>query len=184
MSPHAAFVKGIAMNFRLVTGRLDVGQLLEQVDTVAEPWPKDPYWEKHKKGSVLYSQTNLVVRYIMAPLPYTRPIIMQLPAVRKVLFDVMHAIGGAILGSVVISKLRPGECILPHIDERPPNVFPLYHRFQIPLRTAPGIVFRCGADAADMQPGSLWWFNNQITHEVINDSNVDRISMFCDIAPL
>lgn len=172
------------MNFRLMTDGLDVGRLLTEVDAVAQPWTKDEYWEKHKKDSVLYSQTNLVVRYIMAPLPYTRPIIMKLPAVRQVLSDVMRSIGGAILGSVVISKLRPGERILPHIDMRPPNVYPLYHRFQVPLRTAPGIVFRCGGEDQDMQPGTLWWFDNQKTHEVINDSNVDRISMFCDIAPL
>jgi hypothetical protein len=171
-------------HFRCLADDIDVAPLLAQVDAVPEPWPKDPYWEKHKRGSVLYAQINLVVRYIMAPLPYTRPIILQLPAVRKVLFDAMHAIGGAILGTVVISKLRPGERIASHIDEWRHDVPQLYHRFQIPLRAAPGVVFRCGDEEAAMRPGSVWWFNNQVLHEVVNDSDEDRISMFCDIAPL
>ena len=183
--------------FRRVMQGIDVAPLLAKVDAIPEPWPRDPYWELHKKGSVLYAQTNLVLRYMPAP-GHNRPILSDLPEARKILLDLMTTLGGAVLGNVVISRLRPGERIRSHIDKWQHRAFDpvlradydvplLYHRHQIPLHVAPGAMFRCGpyekkmTEELHMKPGEAWWFNNQAWHEVVNDSDQDRISMFCDV---
>jgi len=186
--------------FKRVMNGIDVAPLLAQVDAMPEPWPKDPYWELHKRGSVLYSQTNLVLRYMSAP-GHTRPIMRDLPAARKIVLDLMAVLDGAVLGNVVISRLRPGEQITAHVDTWNHTQFDpvlqavcdvplLYQRHQIPLRVAPGAWFRCGTvqdgmtEELYMKPGEAWWFNNQALHEVVNNSSEDRISMFCDIETL
>lgn len=186
--------------FRRVMEGIDVAPLLAEVDKIPQPWPKDPYWELHKRGSVLYAQTNLVLRYMSAP-GHNRPVLDELPAARKILLDLMAVLGGAVLGNVVISLVPPGKRIVAHIDEWNHQAFDpvlkavgdvplLYHRHQIPLRVAPGTWFRCGpyrkkmTEELHMQPGEAWWFNNQTWHEVVNESAEDRISMFCDIETL
>lgn len=181
---------GVAVKyFRRVMDGIDVAALLAQAEAIPDPWPKDPYWLQHKKGSVLYAQDNLVLRYMLAP-GHTRPVFYDLPAARKIVLDLMAALQGAVLGTVVISKLRPGESIVSHVDSWRHPVPQLYQRHQVPLRAAPGVVFRCGPERFNMteeqymEPGEAWWFNNQAWHEVVNDSAEDRISMFCDVAYL
>lgn len=41
--------------------------------------------------------------------PSWYPVIEQLPAVRKIIFDVMHAVQGERLGGVLITKVPPGK---------------------------------------------------------------------------
>jgi hypothetical protein len=168
---------------------IDVAPLLAQVDALPKPWAPDTFWQQKKQGGVLYAQTNLVLRFMSAP-GHTRPILADLPAARPILFDLMRTLGGAILGTVVISLLRPGERIGAHVDTWPHPVPQLYQRHQVPLRAAPGVAFRCGpeqclmTEEVEMQPGEAWWFDNQAWHEVVNNSSEDRISMFCDVASL
>jgi hypothetical protein len=175
--------------FRRFMEGIDVAPLLAQVEAIPQPWVPDPFWQQKKQGGVLYAQNNLVLRFMSAP-GHTRPILNDLPAVRPILFDLMKALGGAILGTVVISRLRPGEKIAAHVDTWPHPVPQLYQRHQVPLRAAPGVAFRCGperftmTEEVEMQPGEAWWFDNQAWHEVVNDSAEDRISMFCDVAYL
>ncbi len=175
--------------FRHVLSGIYVGPLLEQIKAQPDLWAPDPYWQQHKQGSVLYAQDNIVLRYMKAP-GYTRPAFGRLPAVRKIVLGLMEVLEGALLGNIVISRLRPGERIVSHVDLWPAGVPLLYHRHQVPISVKPGCVFRCGPDRyvmteeVYMPPGTAWWFNNQTWHEVVNDSAEDRISMFCDIAPL
>ena len=173
---------------RVVTG-IDVSPLVDQLRSQPELWEPDPYWIANKQASILYAQDNVVLRYMKAP-GHNRPSLEKLPAVRRIILDLMAALEGAVLGNVVISRLRPGEQIASHIDHWPQGIPLLYRRHQVPLSVSPGVVFRCGpernrmTEEVFMAPGEAWWFNNQVWHEVVNGSSEDRISMFCDIAPL
>jgi hypothetical protein len=74
-------------------------------------------------------------------------------------------------------RIGPAEEAFP--DRVPPALY--YERYQLPLTTGPGVVFRCGDEVAEMATGDCWWFNNQLEHEVINNSGQDRLSLIVDI---
>lgn len=103
----------------------------------------------------------------------------ELTALRSQVLDLMRRVDGVQLGRVIISRLKPGSRILPHVDEGAPANF--YSRYQIALQSLPGCNFRIGDETVSMPSGSVWWINNRIEHEVINNSTDDRISCIVDI---
>lgn len=102
-----------------------------------------------------------------------------LPEARPLIFALMTYAAGERLGRVIINKVKPGGVIYPHADT--PAHAKYYDRFHIVLKSAPGVVFRCGSEKVYMETGSSWWFNNALEHEVINNSADDRIHMVIDI---
>lgn len=118
------------------------------------------------------------------------PAFSLLPAAQNIVFGLMSRMAGERLGRVFISRMAPGVVIPKHTDrippaeERHPNAIPpavYYNRYQVALKASPGVIFRCEDEEVFMAPGSIWWFNNQVIHEVINNGNDDRISMVVDI---
>ncbi|RQZ57421.1 aspartyl/asparaginyl beta-hydroxylase domain-containing protein [Burkholderia cepacia] len=99
---------------------------------------------------------------------------------RPLVFAVMARVQGVMLGRVLITRLAPGKRIHPHSDVlgRYANT---YNRFHIPLQSAPGCVFRAGDEHVYMRPGEVWDFNAHAEHEVINNSDEDRIHLIVDI---
>lgn len=111
------------------------------------------------------------------------PAMAALPEVRKLVFDLMARVQGERLGRVMINKVTPGGRIFPHADT--PEQTRYYTRFHIVLHGLPGAVLRCGegddAEQINMNTGDCFWFNNALTHEVVNNSADDRVSMVVDI---
>ncbi len=103
----------------------------------------------------------------------------NLPEARTLVFNLMAAVQGERLGRVMINKLRPGGRIFPHADT--PVHAEYWDRFHIVLQSAPGSNFRCGDETVHMEAGEVWWFNNRLEHEVVNNSADDRIHMIIDI---
>jgi hypothetical protein len=91
----------------------------------------------------------------------------------------MAAVQGERLGRCVINKIRPGGHIFPHCDGAEHSEY--YDRFHIVLQSSPGVNFRCEDEQVYMQTGEVWWFNNRLDHEVINNSAEDRIHFIVDI---
>lgn len=108
-----------------------------------------------------------------------QPIFKDLPEARPLIFNLMGAVEGERLGRVMINKLIPGGVIYPHADT--PVHAEYWDRFHVCLQSAPGSSFRCGTETIGMQPGDIWWFNNRLEHEAINNSAEDRIHMVIDI---
>jgi hypothetical protein len=88
--------------------------------------------------------------------------------------------------------MAPGISIPWHTDRIPPaeKAFPnrippavYFKRYQIALKALPGVIFRAGEEQIFMAPGEIYWFDNTIEHEVVNNSADDRISMVVDIRP-
>ncbi len=102
-----------------------------------------------------------------------------LPQLRPIVFNLMRAVEGVQLGRVIISRLPPGKTIAPHADGGAPATF--YERYQIALQSLPGCLFKAGDETVQMQTGSVYWFDNQQIHSVINHSADDRISLIIDI---
>lgn len=114
-----------------------------------------------------------------------KPAFKSLTEARHIIFALMGSVQGERLGRVMINKIVPGGRIFPHADT--PVHADYYSRFHVVLQSQPGVVFRCGDIAGDnyeqvfMATGEVWWFNNKLEHEVINNSADDRIHMIVDI---
>jgi len=107
------------------------------------------------------------------------PAYKALPEARPLVMSLMHYVGGERLGRVMVNKISPGGRIFPHADT--PEHADYYSRFHIVLKSASGVMFRCGDERAYFEPGSAFWFNNKLEHEVINDSDDDRIHLVMDV---
>jgi hypothetical protein len=108
-----------------------------------------------------------------------QPIYARFPEARPLIRDLMYFVEGERLGRVMINKLRPGGRIYPHPDT--PVHADYWRRYHIVLHSKPGVVFRCGDEQVYMGTGETWYFNNKLEHEVINNSDDDRIHMIVDI---
>lgn len=104
---------------------------------------------------------------------------LHLPAARVLIFSLMSQVQGERLGRVMLNKIRPGGRIYPHADT--PEHAQYWDRFHYVITSAPGVLFRCGDEQVQMQVGDVWWFQNALEHEVVNNSATDRIHLIVDI---
>lgn len=107
------------------------------------------------------------------------PAYKLLTEARPLVMNLMSYVGGERLGRVMINKLKPGGRIYPHPDTEEHANY--YSRFHIVLQSGPGALFRAEDERVHMGTGEIWWFNNKVEHEVINNSADDRIHMVVDI---
>ncbi|CAB3731161.1 aspartyl/asparaginyl beta-hydroxylase domain-containing protein [Paraburkholderia rhynchosiae] len=108
-----------------------------------------------------------------------KPAFKVLTEARPIVFALMGSVQGERLGRVMINKIVPGGRIFPHADT--PVHAEYYSRFHVVLQSQPGVIFRCDDEQVYMATGEVWWFNNKLEHEVINNSADDRIHMIVDI---
>lgn len=106
-------------------------------------------------------------------------IFKQMPEARGLIFNLMAAVQGERLGRCIINKIKPGGRIYPHPDTAAHAEY--YDRFHIVLQSGPGAIFICEDEQVNMQTGEVWWFNNRLMHEVVNNSADDRIHLVVDI---
>lgn len=104
---------------------------------------------------------------------------LHLPAARSIVFGLMSKVEGERLGRVMINRLRPGGRIYPHADT--PAHANYWDRYHVVLQSGPGCNFRCGDETVQMATGDCWWFQNALEHEVVNNSDNDRIHLIVDI---
>lgn len=181
-------------NFQLIAQGVDVLPLLLAVQQRAELWnanvlrteyPGTPHNEvddiwlrfddvekllKNPEDAIKLLDLNEVINY---------PAWSLLPQAKPLIFDLMHRVWGTRLGRVLITRLGPGKRIAPHCDEGGHAEY--YERYHIILQNAPGSVFHCGNESVAMTPGSVWWFQNSVEHEIVNNSQDDRLTMVIDI---
>jgi len=107
------------------------------------------------------------------------PSFALLPQARPLIFNLMHFVEGKRLGRVLITRLEPGKQVYSHIDSGSHAEY--YDRYHIVLKNSKGSIFRAGDETVCMNPGDIYWFDNSVEHEVINNSYEDRIVMIVDI---
>lgn len=98
---------------------------------------------------------------------------------RALVLDLMRRVDGIQLGRVIVTRLKPGARITPHIDRGAPAE--LFTRYQIALQSLPGAQFRIEDETVNFRAGDAWWINNRAEHEVINNSADDRIVCIVDV---
>lgn len=179
----------------LLSKGLDTTPLLLAIMRRPELWKEDTYLRDYPQGP--FGQVeSIMLRFPVKSVKQTQEEVEQhllthdphesidyppyklLPEARPLVMSLLHYVGGERLGRVMINKIAPGGVIFPHADT--PLHCEYYTRFHIVLKSAPGVMFRCGDERAYFEPGSAFWFNNALEHEVINESPDDRIHLVMD----
>ncbi|MBV7530605.1 aspartyl/asparaginyl beta-hydroxylase domain-containing protein [Chitinophaga sp. sic0106] len=83
------------------------------------------------------------------------------------------------LEGVRLLQLKSGSTIKPHKD-----IAASYEegnlRIHVPVITHPDVLFLLDGEKLPMQAGECWYANFNLTHEVINNSPVDRVHLVID----
>lgn len=103
------------------------------------------------------------------------PAYAKLPALKPLIFGLMHHVGGERLGGVLITKLPPGGEILTHTDSGWHAAY--YQKFFIAIQNEPGALFRFPGGDVAARTGDCYWFDNSVPHSVINASPLERIAL-------
>lgn len=98
-----------------------------------------------------------------------------LPSARKLIFELMAATSGEMLGGVFIYKVQPGKQIFKHTDKGWHPDF--YDKFNICLQSNPDAKFCYDGEHMVQEPGDIHLFQNNVDHHVINEGNDDHIVM-------
>jgi len=183
-------------NFLRISSGLDVTRLLLAIQRRPELWKEDTYLRDYPQGPFAQIE-SIMLRFPVKSVHETEAEMLQhtstydqhesvdyppyklLPEARPLVMDLMAYVGGERLGRVMINKIAPGGQIYPHADT--PSHADYYSRFHIVLQSRPGVMFRAGDEQVYMATGEVWWFDNKQEHEVINNSDTDRIHMIVDI---
>ena len=99
----------------------------------------------------------------------------DLPAVRRVCFDIMAMVDGERLGGVLITRLQPGCEIKPHIDSGWHASY--YNKYYVPIKNEIGSVFGFESGDINAVAGEVWEFDNSVRHWVNNYSESERVAM-------
>lgn len=106
------------------------------------------------------------------------PSYRMLPQIREIAFGVMGLVSGERLGGVLITRIPPGGKVSPHQDHGWHAEY--YSKFAVQVESHPQQAFCYEDGQLVTAPGDIYWFDNQQTHWVINDSPVERITLiFC-----
>ena len=99
----------------------------------------------------------------------------------KPIIDDLEKIYDGKIGKVVFPKLKAGNRVYKHKDTT--EYLNVIHRNHIPIITNKDVLFYVDDGALNMFEGECWEVNNLKFHEIINNSNQDRIHLIIDIIP-
>ena len=91
--------------------------------------------------------------------------------------DIMRLVQGVMLGRVVVTRLKPGGEVTPHIDHGISSE--IYERYQFQL--AGECDYTVGEETVRMKAGELWVFDNLMTHSVKQVGDEDRVTLIVDV---
>lgn len=181
------------MKYFQPVGTFDPSLLLNQINRHPELWDKNTLRTTHENSphtavADIWVRFNDIGEYQKTGNPSSvldqhesvwYPAIHELPAVRPLVFWLMNRVEGIRLGRIMITKLACGKKIDRHADSGDHAAY--FDRYHFVLQGLAGSIFHCADETVQMSTGSIWWFQNQVEHEVINNSADDRIHMIVDI---
>jgi len=177
-------------NFLRLAEGLEVGPLVHALHVKAHLWnrnalrreyPGTPHRECDDIWLRFQPEGMSEAEIVDAHESINYPAMAELPQVRPFIFGLMRQIEGERIGRVLITRLAPGKRIYPHVDGGDHAAY--FKRYQVALKSLPGVVFRAGDEQVQMRTGDLWWFDNGQEHEVINNSADDRLALIIDVRP-
>lgn len=178
-------------HFKRIESGIDTRPFIREIDANKECWDLDSGRQDSKpaqretqairirceeKTSVLDSRA-----LHLKPIAYRgrpTPISKRFPVADEFIEQLVSSMHGS-FGRAVITQLRPGGTIHPHIDDR--LYWLLRDRYHLVIKSSAGSLFRAGGEEVRMHEGELWWFDPTVTHSAYNDSEEWRIHIIADI---
>lgn len=99
----------------------------------------------------------------------------KVPALKPVIFNLMAAVDGEMIGGVLITRIPSGCGIGKHVDKSWHVDY--YDKFYISLKAAPGAKFWSEDEVIEPEVGDVYRFDNRHEHWVTNDSGQDRVTL-------
>lgn len=155
--------------------RFDVERLRAETDQfTAADWSPHPQGFAGNDALILVSVDGGRNDEFAGPMQPT-PLLTRCPYVQQVM-----GCFNTVIGRSRLMRLAGGAEVTAHYDLH----YNWYHRVRIhvPIVTDPGVRFLCGDDEVHMQPGEAWIFDTWQFHNVINESQADRIHLVIDTA--
>lgn len=177
-------------HFLQIASGVDVAPLIAAIDAQPELWDshrerKESDGSPHARMSDIWIRYNDKARYKdresfnAEHVPVWYPAWHALPELRPIIFGLMAAVDGEMLGGVLITRIPPGGGIAPHVDQGWHVEY--YDKFYVSLRSDPGAEFWCDhgciAEALNPKVGDIWRFDNRKNHWVENNSSTDRVTL-------
>lgn len=182
------------MNNFAFLGSVPVTQLLLQLKKAPQLWDQDtartaPEDSPHHGASDIWLRYHDPKQFMGDSHAFVHqphdcvwyPASDHLPAVKDIAFELMHWVRGERLGGVLITRVPPGGQIKPHVDDGYNAL--TYDKFAVLIESAPGQGMYFEEGCMEGPPGSVFWFRNDVSHWVINDSPEDRITLIVCIQP-
>ena len=181
-------------SLREVIKTCDYKGILEILKTVPEEeWNKDTVVRnsKEKVGNTNLDTRALLLKYKSTAatgpgfVDYEKNDVETLnklkPFLDEIISDAKNFYGyeNLKLTSILFTELRRGGIIPEHSDTG--KMLTTHHRIHIPLVSDPAVKFTLDHKDYYLEPGHGYEINNQLTHEVRNESNIDRIHMIIDL---
>lgn len=170
-------------HFRQI-GVYDVSGLIAAVEAYAERFA-DETWRQDYPGSAHRNSETVYLRMppiIDAHSLFNSMDVVDLPLMQDVaLSEACHAIAGMAgkpLARAMITKLRSGGVVTPHIDQG--AYAEATERYHLPIVTNPDVLMRSGGEMVHMPVGTVWWFDKHAIHAVIN-GGADRTHLIVDV---
>lgn len=110
---------------------------------------------------------------------YTYKAFQYFPETYKAVLDINRFVEGEQIGRVIVTRLKPGASITPHIDEG--DAAEMYDRYHLVIQSDEGSEFHIEDQMVNMKEGQLYWVDNNKKHWVNNNGTVDRIHLIVDI---
>lgn len=173
-------------NFQQVLRGLDVSGAVMELARQPALWAEFTARQTHP-GSAHHDTECIVLR---GPRPGDNvfdsiesrpwPALDLLPECANLVIQLLESQNTADVGRVMVTRLKPGGVIDPHVDEG--GYADHFTRFHIPLASCMGNDFTCGDETIAMLPGTAWRFDHKLRHHVHNDSPDWRVHLIVDLA--
>ena len=164
----------------------DVDKIKKEVLKLEEEWLKDTSRQElfaaHKATTTVFL-TDYALEWELYE-PYAgsvrEPESILYKLVEPIIKDLEQMHNGQV-GRVIFPKLKAGKTIDAHIDGG--DYLDVSRRHHIPIVTNSKVFFAIDQGLLNMYEGECWEINNMKLHEVVNDSDEDRIHLLIDIIP-
>jgi len=99
----------------------------------------------------------------------------EILGLKPICLDIMHMVGGSVMGGVLITRIPPGAVCKPHCDRG--WHADVHNKFALQITSAPGQRFHFEGESLETRPGDLYSFQNEHLHWVTNDTPYERVTM-------
>lgn len=96
-------------------------------------------------------------------------------AFAPIIFHLMAAVQGEMLGGILITRIPAGKRIYAHTDAGWHVDY--YDKFYVSIESSTGAIFWCEDESINPTPGDVYRFDNRNVHGVENNSTGDRITL-------